>query len=84
MFITYTRILWAFNIKHAYEEVNGQKVRCEVDPMAFTNTFNSSPLPFKVCFEPRDEAVRGVVETDWEGAEKDAGEVMRKVRARQT
>lgn len=44
-------LLWAFDIAPAVE--NGKEV--PIDTLAFTNTANSHPLPFKVKFTPRHE-----------------------------
>jgi len=45
LFITTAYILWAFNIS--------QDVKVPIDTLAFTQTANIHPLPFKVLFEPR-------------------------------
>jgi hypothetical protein len=64
-------MLWAYNFEHAYELKDGVKVKCPVDPMAFTNTFNSQPMPFKVSIIPRRESVCQVMQREWDSEEKD-------------
>ncbi|KAK3303882.1 putative cytochrome P450 [Chaetomium strumarium] len=71
LLINTARMLWAYNVEHAYELRDGVKTRCPVDPMAFTNTFNSQPLPFKVSFVPRRESVCRVMQREWASEEKD-------------
>lgn len=83
MFINVSRLLWAYDIIHAYEEQGGRKFRCEVDSMAFTNSFNSSPLPFRVTFAVRDSGVREIVESEWKAADKDVDSLLERIRAGQ-
>ncbi|KAK0718480.1 putative cytochrome P450 [Lasiosphaeria miniovina] len=71
LLITTARLLWAFNIGHAYEVKDGVKVQCPVDPNAYTSTFNSSPEPFKASFVPRSAKVLEVMNHEWASAEKD-------------
>ena len=64
--LTVSRILWAYNIGHAYE--NGK--RLEVDPLARTQDTVSKPSPFKAEFKVRSQGHREVVERSWMAAEK--------------
>lgn len=64
--IAATRTLWAYNVKHAYE--NGK--RLEIDPLARTQDSVSKPSPFKVEFHIRSQEHREVVERSWTTAEK--------------
>ncbi|KAJ7627632.1 cytochrome P450 [Mycena polygramma] len=45
LFINTALLLWAFRIS--------QDSNKPIDTLAFTNTANTHPLPFSVCFEPR-------------------------------
>ncbi|KAJ7145385.1 cytochrome P450 [Mycena crocata] len=45
LFINTALLLWAFRIS--------QDSKKPIDTLAFTNTANTHPLPFSVCFEPR-------------------------------
>ncbi|KAJ7660077.1 cytochrome P450 [Mycena rosella] len=45
LFINTALLLWAFRIS--------QDSKRPIDSLAFTNTANTHPLPFSVCFEPR-------------------------------
>lgn len=49
-------MLWAFNIT----QVKGQ----EIDTLAFSNTVNSHPKPFKAHFEARIEDLRSVINVE--------------------
>lgn len=71
LFIHVARLLWAFDIEHAYEEVNGQKVRCEIDPMAILQEFSQRPVPFKAVFKPRSGRAGEVVRREWDASKKD-------------
>ncbi|KAK8100032.1 hypothetical protein PG999_010406 [Apiospora kogelbergensis] len=55
------RILWAFNVTPAKDE-KGQNI--EVDIFAFTDGFNSSPLPFPCSIKPRSAHHAEVVERE--------------------
>ena len=67
LFINIARLLWTFNIEHAYE--NGK--RLEIDPLAFTQGFNSRPLPFKASFYVRNPHRQRLVEKAYEQADFD-------------
>ncbi len=47
------RLLWAFNIEPAIDEVTGKPV--ELDTEAYEDGFVSEPKPYKVRFVPRSE-----------------------------
>lgn len=67
MFITVSRILWAYGITHAYE--NGKKI--EVDEWNMKQNASSPPAPFKAAFHIRSEEHRRIIEAEWSAAEKD-------------
>ncbi|KAK6375934.1 hypothetical protein LTS17_007756 [Exophiala oligosperma] len=79
LFINMVRILWAFDITHAYETVmdidaKGHAVqvrrKCEVDPLAFTQGLNSKPMPFKVEFKARSLQREQTIRNQWDSADK--------------
>lgn len=80
LFILISRILWAFDIEHAYEEVivegRVERKRCEVDSLDLLQAMSSRPKPFKVVFKSRRQSVGEVVKREWEGAEKDLSVLM--------
>ena len=80
LFINIARLLWAFDIGYAWEVEGGVKRRCEVDSLAFTQGFNSRPLPFKASFRVRGDGYEQVVKREWEGAEKDVDVLLGRVR----
>lgn len=79
LFINVARILWAFDVGYKYELVNGEKRRCEVDPYAFTQGFNSRPVKFKASFKVR-QGRDIVIRKEWEEAEKDLDTILREIR----
>jgi hypothetical protein len=68
LFVNIARLMWAFNIEHAVD-ANGKII--EADPLAYSQGFNSGPLPFKARFVPRNKERQMEVEKKWEEAEKD-------------
>lgn len=75
--LTVVRILWAYNIGHAYE--NGKRV--EIDPLARTQDAITKPAPFKADFKIRSQGHRHVVEASWYNAEKDLDVILGEVGA---
>ncbi|CAL5873185.1 uncharacterized protein PFLUO_LOCUS7454 [Penicillium psychrofluorescens] len=83
LFINITRLLWAFDIGYAYEETSEGKRRCEIDPFAFTQGFNSRPLPFRADFTLRSQAKAAVIQDQWNKADKDIDRILERIRASQ-
>ena len=83
LFINITRLLWAYNIGYSWEEVDGVKRRCQVDPYAFTQGFNSRPEPFKASFTVRSPEKAAIVQAEWDHAEKDIDTVLAEIRKMQ-
>lgn len=73
-------MLWAYDIGYAYEELDGREVRCEVDSLAFTNGFNSGPLPFKAKFTVRNAEAEEIIKREWNDAEKNVDVVLDGIR----
>lgn len=70
LYVNIARLLWAFDIEHATDSKGN---RVEVDPLAYTQGFNSGPLPFKARFVVRGEGRKTEIERQWASAEKDVG-----------
>jgi cytochrome P450 len=70
LFINIARLLWAFNIEHAMDENGGKLIP---DPLAYSQGFNSGPLPFKARFVARNEQRKNAVLEAWGSTEKDIG-----------
>ena len=79
LFINIARILWAYDIGYKFKEVNGEKVKCEVDEYAFTQGFNSRPVKFEADFTARAGRQKLVREA-WSEADKDLDSIVQKVR----
>ncbi|KIX09246.1 uncharacterized protein Z518_00325 [Rhinocladiella mackenziei CBS 650.93] len=84
LFINIARILWTFNVEYKYEVENGVKRRCEVDPFAFTQGFNSRPCKFKADFRLRDKGRADLVKQQWDAAEKNLDSILASIRAENT
>ncbi|KAL1843232.1 hypothetical protein VTJ49DRAFT_2563 [Mycothermus thermophilus] len=61
--INIARILWGFNVQPALDE-KGRKI--DVDIFAFSDGFNSSPLPFECSITPRSEMHALVIEREFQ------------------
>lgn len=83
LLINVSRLLWAYDVGHAYEESFGRKVRCEVDSFAFTQGFNATPLPFKAQFSVRSRTAEEIVKREWSTAEKDIDVLLDRIQATQ-
>lgn len=70
LLINVSRILWAYHIEEAYDEINGEKIKHRVDPLAFVNSFNSNPMPFKVIFSVRSQNAAEIIRREWDSTEK--------------
>ncbi|KAF7325871.1 Cytochrome P450 [Mycena kentingensis (nom. inval.)] len=68
LFINIARILWGFKLSKARDKA-GREV--EVDTMAYTDGFNSVPLPFRVSIEPRSAAHEAVILRENEMAQEE-------------
>lgn len=80
LFINIARLLWAFNIEHAYE--NGEKI--DIDPLRFSQGFNSRPLEFQACFRARSPSRRSVIERAHFESEKDIDLILDEVEKAKT
>ncbi|KAK3903491.1 cytochrome P450 [Staphylotrichum tortipilum] len=63
--INIARILWAFNVGPGRNE-KGEKI--DVDIFAFSDGFNSSPLPFECSILPRSDKHALVIEREYQEA----------------
>ncbi|KAK4118997.1 cytochrome P450 [Parathielavia appendiculata] len=64
--INIARILWAFEVKPALND-KGEKI--DVDIFAFSDGFNSSPLPFECSIKPRSEGHARVIQREFQEAQ---------------
>ncbi|KAJ7487924.1 cytochrome P450 [Mycena latifolia] len=68
VFINIARILWAFNLSKARDE-NGTEI--DVDTLAYTDGFNSVPLPFPISITPRSPGHVAIIERENEAAQEE-------------
>ena len=62
LFIAITRILWGFNITKARNALTGDEITPDI--FAYTDGFNSKPLPFRCCIAPRSPEIKATIERD--------------------
>lgn len=79
LFINIARLLWAFDISHAFEDINGVKVKHQIDPFAFTQGFNSRPSPFKASFKARSAQAAEVVRREWRDTDVDTDKILERI-----
>ncbi|KAJ7471423.1 cytochrome P450 [Mycena galericulata] len=68
IYINIARILWGFNISKARDE-NGNEI--DVDTFAYTDGFNSVPLPFPISITPRSPGHVAIIERENEAAQEE-------------
>lgn len=68
VYFNIARILWAFNISKARDE-NGNEI--DVDTLAYTDGFNSVPLPFPLSITPRSPSHVAIIERENEMAQEE-------------
>ncbi|KAJ7108066.1 cytochrome P450 [Mycena crocata] len=68
IYINIARILWGFNLSKARDE-QGQEI--DVDTFAYTDGFNSIPLPFSISITPRSPVHAAIVERENEVAQEE-------------
>lgn len=63
--ISISRLIWAFNISPATNPSTGLPI--PVDIFAFSNGFNSLPLPFQLDIQSRSPAHEAVIQREFDG-----------------
>ena len=66
LFITISRILWAFKISPSIDPKSGQEIPVDIE--AFTSGFNMKPLPFHCRIEPRGTKYVDIMRREFEEA----------------
>ncbi|PWY83874.1 cytochrome P450 [Aspergillus sclerotioniger CBS 115572] len=78
MFILLARLMWAYDITHAYED--GKRV--EIDPWDIELTFTAASRPFKASFHIRSPEKQVIIERDWKNVCKDPVEILEEIQQR--
>ncbi|KAJ7679159.1 cytochrome P450 [Mycena polygramma] len=68
VYINIARILWGFNLSKA-RDPNGREI--DVDTFAYTDGFNSVPLPFRISITPRSPGHLAIIERENEVAQEE-------------
>ncbi|KAJ7888809.1 cytochrome P450 [Mycena leptocephala] len=68
IYIGIARILWGFSLSKARDE-NGKEI--DVDTFAYTDGFNSVPLPFPISIIPRSPGHLAIIERENEAAQEE-------------
>ncbi|KAJ7679177.1 cytochrome P450 [Mycena polygramma] len=68
VYINIARILWGFDLSKARDD-KGQEI--EVDTLAYTDGFNSVPLPFPISITPRSPGHLTLIQRENETAQED-------------
>lgn len=66
LFISVARLLWGFKISPAIDSKTGKEIPVDID--AYTDGFNSKPLPFKCRLEARGEQYVEIMRREYEDA----------------
>ena len=70
LFITMSRILWAFDILPA---IGADGKHIIPDPWNFTNGFNSKPVSFPCTLKCRSSRAKECIEREWDAAKERLG-----------
>ncbi|KAJ7145079.1 cytochrome P450 [Mycena crocata] len=68
VYINIARILWGFDLSKARDE-NGKEI--EIDTLAYTDGFNSVPLPFPISITPRSAGHLSIIQRENETAQEE-------------
>ncbi|KAJ6512686.1 cytochrome P450 [Mycena sanguinolenta] len=68
IYLNVARILWGFDLRKARDE-EGNEI--EVDTFAYTDGFNSVPLPFSISITPRSPGHLAIIERENEAAQEE-------------
>ena len=60
------RLLWAFRLEHAVDEITGAKIN--IDTNAYEEKMVTGPKPFRVQFTPRSQQHVRIIERELEAA----------------
>ncbi|EYE91096.1 cytochrome P450 [Aspergillus ruber CBS 135680] len=75
VFLVVSRLLWAYNISHAYRD--GKKI--EVDPWDLKFTFAAVSGPFEASFQVRSPKHQEIIEKEWAAA-KDIDSILDEIK----
>ncbi|PYI03548.1 cytochrome P450 [Aspergillus sclerotiicarbonarius CBS 121057] len=79
IFILMARLMWAYNITHAYKD--GKRI--EIDPWAIKLTFTAATVPFMASFQVRSPKKQEIIERDWENVCKDPAQILEQIRPKE-
>lgn len=79
LLIVITRLLWAYEISHAYDD---DGTRVEVDSWSMVKNISTKPMPFRASFRVRSAEHESVIRTAWQDAEKDPDVILQSFASR--
>ncbi|EEQ35713.1 putative fumitremorgin C synthase [Microsporum canis] len=77
LFSVVSRMLWAFNFNHVYDE-NGMKK--EIDPDNMSQSQDSQPMPFEAAFDIRSPRHQEIIEHESMTCEKDLDVILNEIK----
>lgn len=80
IFILMARLMWAYNITHAYRD--GKQV--DIDPWDIKLTFTAATNPFEASFHVRNQTKHDIIERGWKAVREDTAEILEGIRPKKT
>ncbi|CRL22191.1 Cytochrome P450 [Penicillium camemberti] len=76
IFILMARLMWAYDITHAYRD--GKRV--DIDPWDIEFSFTASSRPFEASFQVRSPEKQDIIESEWNVVCKDTVQILEDIR----
>ncbi|EFR00675.1 hypothetical protein MGYG_03680 [Nannizzia gypsea CBS 118893] len=77
LFSAVSRMLWAFNFDHVYDETGKKK---EIDPDNMSQSLDSQPLPFDAAFHIRSPRHQEIIEHESKACEQNLDIILNKIK----
>jgi cytochrome P450 len=78
--ILMARLMWAYDISHAYKD--GKRI--DIDPWDINFTFTAWSQPFDASFQVRSPEKQEIIEREWKTVCKDPVQILEQIRPKQT
>ncbi|KAJ5466235.1 cytochrome P450 [Penicillium desertorum] len=80
IFILMARLMWAYNITHAYRDGK----RNDINPWDIKLTFTASSRPFEASFQVRSPEKKKIIESEWQAVCKDTSQILEDIQPKKT